>query len=258
MRPTLSEYSYGLDFDIQIIPKNTKRLFQTDSTNKLFSVYYLSSTRNEEVKYIGITYQPLKKRLQQHIRTIKRTNHLYKSRWIIKELRQGFSINIHLIYDNLILEEACRKEVEVIKDAKAQGYQLTNLTNGGEGSNGLIVSKETRAKISIASKGNKYSVGRKCSIESIEKRMIKIRGKKMTGKALINIVNAHKQFRKPVLQYSIEGILIQEHESKTKAFQYLGLKTGGGMEKALNDSTILYKGFIWKYKPNIEKTCFHL
>jgi hypothetical protein len=61
-----------------------------------------------------------------------------------------------IVIDNLTWEEACEKEKELIKlygrKDKSTGI-LCNLTDGGEGSHGVIASSETRMKISEALKG---------------------------------------------------------------------------------------------------------
>jgi len=50
-------------------------------------------------------------------------------------------------------------EVGLIKCLKRMGVSLTNMTDGGDGVSGLVCSKSTRAKLAIASKGNKHGLG---------------------------------------------------------------------------------------------------
>lgn len=74
--------------------------------------------------------------------------------------------------------DACNKEIELIalygrSDLK-QG-ELCNLTDGGEGSLGLIVSDETKLKQSIAHKGIAFS----------EERVNNMRGKPSNKKGII-------------------------------------------------------------------------
>jgi len=75
----------------------------------------------------------------------------------------GFSIDI--LYNNLTWEEAAKIEKELILEYGRINIGtgiLCNLTDGGEGTLGRIVSEETRLKIS------KSNIGRKVSKEGIE------------------------------------------------------------------------------------------
>jgi hypothetical protein len=76
-------------------------------------------------------------------------------------------------------KEALDHEIILISCFKDMGYKLCNMTDGGEGSLGTIpwnkgipCNKETKAKISLANKGNTQWVGRKHSAETIKKQMI--------------------------------------------------------------------------------------
>ena len=80
---------------------------------------------------------------------------------------------VEILLNNLTWEEACAKEKEFItlygrKDLKTG--LLCNLTNGGEGVLGLICSNESRLKM------RNSQLGKKQSIEQIEKRAAKLRG----------------------------------------------------------------------------------
>lgn len=77
---------------------------------------------------------------------------------------------------NLSWDEACVLEMYWIKRIGRRDLglgPLVNLTNGGEGSNGMIVSNETRLKLSIAGKGkNTWSKGKIDSPETREKKRL--------------------------------------------------------------------------------------
>jgi hypothetical protein len=53
--------------------------------------------------------------------------------------------------------EALDSEVQMIAQLRADGYQLANLTDGGEGMSGFKASPETLAKLSAVRKGRKAS-----------------------------------------------------------------------------------------------------
>jgi len=68
--------------------------------------------------------------------------------------KNGYDVEI--LFDNLLWEDACKKEKEFIKLYGRKDLKegtLVNKTNGGDGSVGAIISEETRKKISKAGLG---------------------------------------------------------------------------------------------------------
>lgn len=67
---------------------------------------------------------------------------------------------VEIMLDNLTWDEACKKEIEFIalygRSDKKMG-PLVNQTDGGDGAFGVIVSEETRKKISDRQKGKVFS-----------------------------------------------------------------------------------------------------
>ena len=119
---------------------------------------------------------------------------------------------VQIVLMDISLEEAKEKEVEFIKlygrSDKSKGT-LCNLTDGGEGNPGRIVSDECKKKQSIKLKGRKmsqefkqkrreYMMGKKMPREGVEKTrkwLIEnhpMRGKKMSDEARKNISEGHK------------------------------------------------------------------
>lgn len=83
--------------------------------------------------------------------------------------RNGFWYNVtnrcawvaEIISKDLTFEEACTEEVLLIKTYGRRNTNLgtlVNLTNGGEGADGVVMSEETKIKISKSHKGKKLSV----------------------------------------------------------------------------------------------------
>lgn len=56
-------------------------------------------------------------------------------------------VRVEILASDLTLEQACFWEVRWIAALRAAGYELTNLTDGGEGTKGFKPSEETRAKM---------------------------------------------------------------------------------------------------------------
>lgn len=99
---------------------------------KIF-VYGLIDPRNCEIKYIGKT-KNIRKRLREHIRDEENNK---KYAWI-KSLK-----NKNLIPEILVLEETNIEEVNFweifwINQLKVWGFELKNMTDGGDGSYGTI------------------------------------------------------------------------------------------------------------------------
>lgn len=119
---------------------------------------------------------------------------------------------VQIILDDLTLDEAKEKEIEFIslygRSDKKEG-SLCNLTDGGEGNPGRIVSEEVRKNQSARLKGRKmseefkqkrreYMTGRKMPEEFRQKHIERMRtnhpmkGKKMSEQARKNISEGHK------------------------------------------------------------------
>jgi hypothetical protein len=84
-----------------------------------------------------------------------------RSRWhrfVVRKLDAlGHAVEVRIVYSNLVESDAFAKEIERIAYWRAQGALLVNMTNGGEGASGALVSAATRALISDRSKGRKHS-----------------------------------------------------------------------------------------------------
>ena len=124
-------------------------------------IYTLSSTRDiNNIRYVGKTKQKLSRRLSQHLLDAKNykkkgiyTNYNYN--WINKEIQDGYNIVI-LELDSMEFsygENWKWFEQYWICQIKVWGFKLTNLTEGGDGNQNQVFTKE-----------------------SIEKRASKIRG----------------------------------------------------------------------------------
>ena len=103
----------------------------------------------------------------------------------------GYTVNI--VHKGVEQEEAKRIEILLIEKYGRQDLGtgiLVNMTDGGEGSLGLICSEKTRQKISEAGKGNTNSLGKSRSEEARQKMSEARKGEKhhMFGKKHSNEV----------------------------------------------------------------------
>lgn len=102
---------------------------------------------------------------------------------------------VEIMLDDLTLEEACEKEKEFIrlygrKELK-QGT-LVNLTDGGDGRFGSVMSDKEKKRLSEYMKGNTYTLGRHMPDEEKERRRIASTGKKHSEAACLKIRKIHK------------------------------------------------------------------
>lgn len=69
--------------------------------------------------------------------------------------KHGHTVHIVAYFANEA--DAFEHEKEMIAELRAAGFNLANMTDGGEGSSGWVPSAETKARISATSKGRKHS-----------------------------------------------------------------------------------------------------
>ena len=117
---------------------------------KLFSVYVLLDPILLIPKYVGISFDA-NQRYRGHIRDKSDT---HKARWIRKLLCEGKRPVLSIIHLDVSIEEAKKREIELISEYRKLGHPLTNITDGGEGMNGYIWTKELRQQVSEALMGH--------------------------------------------------------------------------------------------------------
>lgn len=139
------------------------------------TVYTLSSTRDDEVRYVGQTNN-MAARHRQHLSYARLRRMTPVHKWINREIEEGFEIVMTAVVEDAELHVA---EIETIAKYRDQGFRLLNLTDGGEGTIGWrgntgkkrpdlaernkalkgqpghAITDEVKAKISTANKGKK-------------------------------------------------------------------------------------------------------
>lgn len=169
---------------------------------KKWLVYTLEDPRGGGVRYVGITHQTPKKRLQGHMSRARKGARFHLFNWIRKLQSEGVDPLLHVIEtgSGAGWDEA---EVRWIAWHRAQGCDLTNSTDGGEGCPGHKVSPEARQKIRAARLGKPLTPehrakvaagnrGKKMSPEAIARGVEKRRGFKHTAEAKAKIAASRK------------------------------------------------------------------
>jgi hypothetical protein len=127
-------------------------------------IYTLSDPFTDKVRYVGRTNQP-KIRLYNHIRSANILRKTKNHAWINSVISKGGKPIMHII-DECESENYAELEMFYISLFKGLGFNLTNLTDGGDGSLGRPATDENKKKMSNFMKGNNYAIGsthkRKC------------------------------------------------------------------------------------------------
>lgn len=124
-------------------------------------------------KYIGITKRKPNRRWQNGY-GYKTQKHFYRAIQIY-----GWNNIKHIIlFDNLNYQQACNKEVELIKLFNTNNYNYGyNVSSGGEGNKGNKIKETQKNILRKALKGNKNAKGYKHTKEEKEKMRLAKLGK---------------------------------------------------------------------------------
>jgi len=106
-------------------------------------IYTLSHPLTFEIRYVGKT-NDLKRRLQSHIDYARSKNKRRKvADWILSVIKQGLKPKITLI-ESVEIDDWANRERFWINHFRSLGFNLCNLTDGGESNNGYEYSDELK------------------------------------------------------------------------------------------------------------------
>ena len=192
----------------------------------MITIYTLKDPITNEVRYIGKTKRKLVDRMYSHTSNYKlEKEKSYKNSWI-KSLKNK---NLKPIIEELDLVEDNNWEFWeqfYINLFKSWGFNLTNMTKGGEGS-----------------LGGKGCLGYKHTEEA--KKRISIANSKPKSKEWIE--KAAKGKYKPITQYDLQNNYIRDWESTTTAAIALGnINKKKNISNCLKGKKKSAYGYIWK------------
>jgi len=111
-------------------------------------IYFLKHPLTKEIRYVGKTNNPTRRFIQHTYTARHKTRKSHCCSWIGSLLKDN-QMPVMCIVNWFNSEEDCNNaEKLIIENFKKTGINLTNLTDGGEGQCGRIMSEETRKKIS--------------------------------------------------------------------------------------------------------------
>lgn len=121
-----------------------------------YSIYGLVDPRNKQLRYVGYS-KNYKKRFWNHLKESKLKKNTHKNNWIKQLINNNLIPELILIDEFDDKKEALEAEIDYIAYFKHIGFNLTNITPGGE--EGAIYERtiEIRNKTSISSKGRKHT-----------------------------------------------------------------------------------------------------
>lgn len=163
-----------------------------DLSAKYF-IYKLSCPITNIPKYIGMTKKP-KERYRKHLNEKSLT---LKNTWVKSLLNKGLKPVMQLVDFSNSLEEINIKEKYWIIKYREWGFDLKNMTDGGDGGDtfsGRKHKQSSKEKISLANSGNKRP---DLAIENKKRLSRKVAQIDFITKEIINIfpsvIEAHKQ-----------------------------------------------------------------
>jgi hypothetical protein len=135
-------------------------------------IYYLSDSKGN-IRYVGKTNQYLKQRLYAHILECKSERRSYKISWIKSLLNKGERPIIEVI-DEVPEGEWQFWEQYWIEQFRQWGFNLTNLTIGGQGGNGYKHTSDSKKKMRKSKLGSKLPELQKKKISDSIKKLAKL------------------------------------------------------------------------------------
>jgi hypothetical protein len=124
------------------------------STPHTWTIYALADPRTNKIRYVGVSAKP-SERYGGHLRACAK-KHTHSAYWIKSLLSLGLKPK-QIVLEIVTNGQWQEAEKRHIKQQREAGANLTNLTDGGEGTWGREYTLETKAKIGSKSKGRYFS-----------------------------------------------------------------------------------------------------
>ena len=199
-------------------------------------IYKLIDPITKEIRYIGKTKNSLTKRLYEHCTLRNLKTNTYKNNWVKQILKLNLRPEIYMV-EEVNDDNWIEREIYWIKFYKETGNKLTNTSDGGEGSFGYKMTKESIDK-SLKTRKENGSLKRseECknliSLSKIGEKHSKEQTEKMAEK-----------LRNIIYQYDLDNNLIKEWKGVRKCANTLSI-SHSSILRHLNTNKP-YKGFIW-------------
>lgn len=260
-----------------------------------YIIYTLKNPVTNDIKYIGYTGTTLIKRLASHIKNVKEAENGSRKwnkrlSWIKSLSKNNLTPIIEELDSSNSIDLIYELEIYWIEQFKNWGFNLVNMTKGGDGGNttlgkskeelriiGIKISKKIkgtkRSKESIEKFKNSIqesghwlhrpgsvhpSIGKIVSEETRKKQSLAKKGIKLTEIQKINRygkIPFNKNISKypVIIQYSLNDVELREFKTAGEAIIHLQLSTyrQSGIIRCCKGITKTYSGYKWKFKINV-------
>jgi hypothetical protein len=207
-------------------------------------IYALTEPDTGEIRYVGKTFRPAKRRLRRHVCLSNLKGNSHKERWIRKLVAAGKEPKIIVLQTCLSADELANAERFHIAKLRTEGARLTNTADGGDGGSGPHTN-ESKEKIrqALTGKGRSEShrincglasLGRKASPATRLKLSIMRRGKRLPP------THGELNARAKLTESQVEEI-----RSLAGAFSLRVLGRRFGVSKTVVER--IQKGRLWKH-----------
>ncbi len=212
--------------------------------NKVVYIYSLKDPRDYQIKYIGKTVD-IDRRIKEH-NQIHRNKKSKKNSWITHLIRNGMQPIMEVLEE---CEESrwVEREKYWIRYYKELGFDLKNMTLGGESNDGYVFTPEDRLKQSESQK-----LRHKITPFSLETREKLSKKAKQTLNGLDNLKLGSKKSQIAIIQKTKDGEIIKEWESLQQAADELSIERSN-ISHCLSGRIKTSGGFKWEYKTSVKK-----
>lgn len=214
----------------------------------MFCIYVFSDEFGVP-KYIGKA-KNLSVRIKQHLTRDRFRYDTWFYRWLNKQIREEKEFFIDVLEEVNSLNWKDREKFW-IKHIKENNFPLTNMTEGGDGNNNQVFSKESIEKRRLKLIGRKRSddVREKISRSNLGKTISEETKRKLSlmnkGKPCSEIVKEKLSLK--VEQYDLDGNLLNTFPSLTAAAVFLKCRKSSLSNAIKRNKRNTYKNCIWKY-----------
>ena len=212
--------------------------------DKIVYIYSLKDPRDYQIKYIGKTVD-IDRRRKEH-NQIHRNKKSKKNSWIIHLIKNGMQPVMEVLEECKELEWIDREKYWIMYYKKL-GFNLKNMTLGGESNNGYVFTPEDRLKQSESQK-----LRHKTTPFSMETREKLSKKAKQTLNGLDNLKLGSKKSQIPIIQKTKDGEIIKEWESLQQAADELSIERSN-ISHCLRGRIKTSGGFKWEYKTSVKK-----
>lgn len=191
--------------------------------------------------YIGITKQNLKNRFHN--------GHGYDTQLFGRAIQKYGWENIthEILHEGLTLEDAYKLEKESISKFKANNKEYGyNCDNGGAGAEGHVVSEEVRKKQRETAKRLWSDPEKRAILEQHLRELAAQNTGRARPREAIERTISHTS--KPVSQFDLDGVFIQDFPSAMSAARSLGKACNSSIIACCKGKLHTAHGYKWQYK----------